>query len=186
MAAKPPDNFFKVLQALQYVCQKSAPCIKKVVDAWHTQQKQTQTPCIQPQVCSGIKGKPKLGSKPNASCPSCVNWGNAVEAVHYPQAPQIAWRNIDTTLLHGSVIEVCNGFALNLPSGQRPTKIADYDTASILKIMMGFGQFHHNNHATGNFPQPYQTIQKVSFNSGINQGNAMIWLSSRASIKLMS
>ena len=160
MAAKPPDNFIKVLQALQHVCQKSAPCIKKVVDTWHMQQKQTQTPCSQRQVCSRIKGKPKL----NTSCRSCVNWGKAVETVYYPQPPQIAWRNIDITLLHGSAIEVCNGFALNLPSGQRPTKMADYDAASILKIMMGFGQFHQSNQATSNFPQPYQTIQKVTFN----------------------
>ena len=153
---KPPDNFIKVLQALQHACQKSAPYLKQVVDTWYMQQKQTQKQCSQPLICSSIKGKPKS----NTSCSGCVNWGRAVEAVYYPPPAQIAWRNIDTTLLHGSAIEVCNGFALNLPSGQRPTKVADYDTASILKIMMGFGQFHQFNQPTS---KPYETIKKVMY-----------------------
>ena len=148
---KSPDNFIKVLQALQHACQKSTPYVKKVVDAWHAHQKQTQKQCSQPQICSGITGKPK-------SCSGCVDWGKAVEAAYYPKPAQIAWRNIDTTLLHNSAIEVCNGFALNLPSGQKPTKLTDYDTASILKIMMGFGPFHQSNQPTS---KPYDYIKKV-------------------------
>ena len=152
-----PVNFVKVLQALQHVCEKASPSIYKIVNIWHSYQKLSKKQCSQPQVCSKVKGKPK----PNTSCPECVKWGRVIETVHYARAPSITWTNINTSLLHGSAIEVCNGFALNLPSGQRPTQMCDYDTASILKIMMGFGEYHQNNQGTQNYPDPYLTIRKV-------------------------
>ncbi len=157
-----PVNFVKVLQALQHVCEKASPSIDKIVNIWHSYQKLSKTPCSQPHVCSTIRGKPK----PNTSCPECVKWAKDIETIFYPQPPQgqspsIAWKNINSSLLHGSAIEVCNGFALHLPAGQRPTQMCDYDTASILKIMMGFGLYHQNNQGTKNYPDPYQTIHKV-------------------------
>ncbi|XP_072018472.1 uncharacterized protein [Amphiura filiformis] len=159
MATKPsPVNFIKVLQALQHVCDKAIPSVDKVINNWHSYQKLSITPCSQPHVCSTVKGKPK----PNTSCPGCVKWGRAIEGVYCPQPPFITWKNIDSSLLHGRTVEVCSGFALHLPAGHRPTKISDYDTASILKIMMGFGEYHQNNQATPHYPDPYQTIHKVS------------------------
>ncbi|XP_072022690.1 uncharacterized protein [Amphiura filiformis] len=155
-------NYIKVLQALQLVCDKAIPSIDKVINAWHSSQTQSNSntqPCSQPEVCSTIKGKPK----PNASsCAGCYEWGRALERVYYPKPPFITWRNINSSLLHGSATEVCSGFALTLPPGRRPTQISDYDTASIIKIMLGFGEYHHNNQATQHYPDPYQTIRKVS------------------------
>ena len=154
-----PVNFVKVLQALQHVCDKAIPSIDKVVNVWHLYQKLSKQPCTQPQVCSKVKGKPK----PNTACAECAKWGRAIETVHYARAPSITWTNINSSLLHGSTIEVCNGFALNLPAGQRPTQMCDYDTASILKIMMGFGEYHQHNQGTQNYQAPYQTIRQVIF-----------------------
>ena len=100
------------------------------------------------------------------SCANCVNWGTALEGIYYHSNPlalkQLTWKNVNSSLIHGSHIEVANAFALNLPGGQRPTQFSDYDTAHILKIMLGCGEYHKHNAALPNFPQPYETIRKVS------------------------
>ena len=107
-------------------------------------------------------------SKPKqpASCANCVNWGTALEGIYYHSNPlalkQLTWKNVNSSLMHGSHIEVANAFALNLPGGHRPTQFSDYDTAHIMKIMLGFGEYHKHNAALPNFPQPYETIRKVS------------------------
>ena len=167
-----PDNLIRVLQGLQHVCQKAAASLESVVNTWHSQKKPTLNPCTctQHPICSAVNRKPKLGT----FCAECVKWVTCIEPVYYPQPqpqpgkitkkPPIAWKNINSSLLYCSAIEVCNGFALNLPAGQKPTQILDYDTASILKIMMGFGEFHHNDQATVNFPSPYQAISQVLIN----------------------
>ena len=170
--AATPYNFIRVLQGLQHVCQKAAPSLYGVVNTWHSQQKQTlnQCTCTQLLKSSAVKGKPNQGTP----CDECVKkLVTYIENVYYPQPPPpqaggkkkkppIAWKNIDSSNLYNSAIQVCNGFALNLPAGQKPTQICDYDTASILKIMMRFGEFHHNDQATTNFLHPYEAISKVN------------------------
>ena len=153
-----PDNLIRVLQGLQYFCQKAAPSLQNVVNKWHAHQIQTINPCTNPQACSAVKGKPK----PNASCAECVKWVKRIEGVYFPQPPFIAWKNINSSLLYTSEIEICNGFALHLPPGQRPTQISDYDTASILKLMLGFGEYHHQDQATQSFKSPHDVILEVS------------------------
>ena len=153
-----PDNLIRVLQGLQHFCQKAAPSLQNVVSTWHAHQKQTINPCTNPQICSAVKGKPKAG----ASCAECVKWVKRIESVYFPQPPFIAWKNVNSSILYNNAIEVCNGFALHLPPGQRPTQISDYDTASILKIMLGFGEYHHQNQATKIFKSPYDVVLEVS------------------------
>ena len=164
--ATPDNNLIRLLQGLQHACQKAAPSLQSAVDKWHSRQKQILkiSPCTQPNICCRVTGKPTS----ETSCAECVKWVTCIETVYYPQPsppnkPHIAWKNIDSSLLYNSTIQVCNGFALNLPSDHKPTQISDYDTASILKIMMGFGEFHHNNQGVPNFRSPHQTILEVRY-----------------------
>ena len=159
-----PGNFMLAIKAIQYVCSEAVTSVEKVVKTWHTYQKNLGLQaCTQSGVCATKKGKPKQP----ASCFNCANWGTALEGVYYmyhsnPQAlKQLTWKNVNSSLIHGSHIEVANAFALNLPGGQRPTQFSDYDTAHILKIMLGFGRYHGQNACLPNFPLPYETIQKV-------------------------
>ena len=157
-------NFVLAIKAIQYVCSEAVTSVERVVKAWHTYQRNLGLQaCTQPSVCTTKKGKPKQG----ASCFNCANWGTALEGVYYHNNPlvlnkQLTWKNVNSSLMHGSHIEVANAFALNLPGGQRPTQFSDYDTAHILKIMLGFGEYHrHNAILVPSFPLPYNTIQKV-------------------------
>ena len=153
---KLPDNFIRVLQALQHVCDKALPSLEGVIQAWHA--KQGTQSCTQPQQCP-TKGKPK----PPSSCGNCVQWAIPLETVCFSppnNKVQVTWKNVNPTLLHSNPIEVANAFALHLP--KRPTKFEDYDTASALKIMLGFGEFHQQNKPTAQFQDPYQIIKKVT------------------------
>ena len=157
------DNLVRVLRALQHVCLKAAPSIDYTIRKWHAKQifSSNLQPCRQPAKCL-TKGKPK----PSSSCQNCVQWGSALESAYYPQPtsgkpPPIAWKNVNPTLLCNSYIEVANGFALHLPAGQQPTRVEEYDTASILKVIIGFGECHQNNRPTPNCPNPVDVISKV-------------------------
>ena len=160
-----PDNFIRVLRGIYHVCQKAADSLQRCVSSWHLSQTQTNhlNCCTQPSICSKVRRKPKNST----SCTECTEWVQPIEDVFYPQPtppqkPNIVWTNIDSSLLYSSAIEVCNGFALKLPPGKtRPTQIVEYDPASILKIMLGFSEYHNNNTATLNFKDPHTTIQKV-------------------------
>ena len=153
------DNFIRVLQAILHVCQLAAGSVKKCVSTWHSDQIRNNhlKRCTQPHVCSKVKGKPKN----NTSCKECTDSAQAIVDVHYPSSPNIVWKNIDSSLLYDNAIEVCNGFALHLPPGDRPTQIDDYDTASILKIMCGFSEYHNNNTCTASNFYPCTTIGEV-------------------------
>ncbi|XP_072014252.1 uncharacterized protein [Amphiura filiformis] len=157
---QPPTNFLKVCQVLHYICKETAPELESAIRSWHARQIQTGLlQCaggMQAQPCP-TKCKPK--AKQN-SCQNCIQWGSALEKVAFKSA--VAWRNVDTSHLYTNPLEAANAFALHLPPGQSQTKIEDYDPASILKIMLGFGEFHQMNHGTGRYPDPYATINKVA------------------------
>ena len=160
------DNLVRVLQALHHVCLKAAPSIDYTIRKWHAKQifSSNLQPCTQPAKCI-TKGKPK---PPPSSCQNCVQWGSALERAYYPQPtsgkpPPIAWKNVNPTRLCNSYIEVANGFALHLPAGQQPTRMEEYDTASILKVMQRFGDCHLNNGPTPNYPNPVDVISKVLY-----------------------
>ena len=71
-----------------------------------------------------------------------------------PNLPQ--WANVNPTILHRDPVEVAKAFVLRLPQGQSYGSIGDFDSASVLMIMMRFEQFHHGDHAK------YGLIKKVS------------------------
>ena len=110
---------------------------------WHAQQNIGN--CIKPNCAT--TGKPK----PSTSCPNCVAWGNALLAAEYTNPSQgigtsIAWSNINPTLLSKDPVEVAKAFVLRLPKGEPPPKSFDeFDTASLLMIMMKFNDFHHGD-----------------------------------------
>ena len=155
-------NFVLAIKAIQYVCSEAVTSVERVVKAWHTYQKNLGLqPCTQLGVCMTKKGKPKQP----ASCFNCANWGTALEGVYYhnnPQAlKQLTWKNVNSPLIHDSHTEVANAFALTLPGGHKPTQFSEYDTAHILEIMLGFGEYHRHNSSLQSFSQPYETILKV-------------------------
>ena len=158
MTTSGKDNYVKTLECLNHVCLKATPCIQAAVKTWHTNQKTNTTdalqPCLQPATCSKIKGKPSTGK---GSCAKCIQWGNTVQSMYYPPHGNIGigWQNVDSALFYDSEIEVAKAFALRLPQGAHPAVFADFDVASTMKIMMGFGEFHQ--HTQGH----YEVIHKV-------------------------
>ncbi|XP_072052004.1 uncharacterized protein [Amphiura filiformis] len=160
----PPTNFFKLCQVLHYVCKETAPEVEAAIRSWHSNQIQgghllqcvgAAAGCRQSQSC-----KPK---RQLSSCSNCILCGSTLEKAAYKSPKSvIAWKNVNAHHLYTNPIEIAKAFALHLPSGQIPTKIEHLDPASILKIMLGFGEFHRRNHGTSNCPDPYGTIQKVN------------------------
>ena len=152
MASSPKQtthNFTKVFQALQYVSLEVAPILWDVIKKWHKVQISGIQRCIQPTVCPK-NVKPRSKGTRTLSCENCVKWGSALEKVHCRLADKssdIEWKNVDPTRLYDDPIEVCNAFAIFRPKHeQRPQRVQDYDIASVLKIIRGFGEFHqHQN-----------------------------------------
>ena len=150
------DRYLKTLEGLNYVCLQAVPCIQSTVQNWHAHQKTTNglQPCL--SASCPTKGKP---TRAKGACPNCILWGTAIESVYFPPTGKtgIQWQNLNPRLLGHDAIEVSKAFVLRLPHGANPKTFTDYDPASVLKIMMGFGEFH--NHTKGH----YDVISKVSF-----------------------
>ncbi|XP_072019348.1 uncharacterized protein [Amphiura filiformis] len=94
------------------------------------------------------------------SCQNCIQWCHAIESLFYTNGypkkdARVTWRNINPTRLFHDYVELAKAFAVSLPPGQSPTCFGDFDPASILKVMMKFGECHHNN------PVNHDVINKV-------------------------
>ncbi|XP_072016963.1 NLR family CARD domain-containing protein 4-like [Amphiura filiformis] len=148
------ENYVRCHQAVQLVCAEAIPCIQNVLTNWHKTLQQRLKPCISPQTCP-TKGKPKNGK---GSCNACVDWGDALEKVVYPpnSSGTLPWANINPTLLHTDPIEAAKVFVLRLQPGAVYTDVGDFDSASLIMIMMKFVEFHQGDVAT------YDTIKKVA------------------------
>ena len=164
------DTYYRCYKALHLVTHEAIPCVDNCLKVWHARQK--LAPCT--------TGNCPQGKKPKqpGSCQSCIDWGNAVEGILYqpaqsgqqpagPQPPgktQITWSNVASSKLCQSHVEAAKAFLLRLPkmpptvpSGavQTYSKLADFDSASLLMIMTRFKDFHGGDYDS------YQTIQKV-------------------------
>ena len=159
MASLNKDAFIRCHEAIHVVCESAVPCIKAVIQNWHAQKQLTIGTCTQPHQCPS-KGKPKPPPRPGGrpqpsrSCQTCINWGNAVETVEYTDLTQgiitsLAWTNVNPTVLSQDPVEVAKAFGIKLPKGQPPPVTFDeFDTASLLLMMMKFGEFHQRDHAS--------------------------------------
>ncbi|XP_072016974.1 uncharacterized protein [Amphiura filiformis] len=145
-------NYQRCQQAVQLVCSKAVPCIKNTLQIWHNRIKETLLPCTTPQVCSKVIGKPKL----QKSCNACIDWGKALEcAVYRPSSTgSLPWSNVDSTQLYAHPIEAAKIFVLRLQQGV--VDVDDFDSTSLIMIMMKFSEFHQGDMAK------YDTIKKVS------------------------
>ena len=161
MSGLDKDAFIRCHEAIHVVCSTAVPCIRSVIEKWHLQRKQTTGACTSPQQCPS-RGKPKPLSRPQPSCQACLDWGSALETVEYADqthgiVTSLAWTNIDPTLFFNDPVEVAKAFGIRLPKGEPPPKTFDeFDTASLLLIMMKFGEFHQHDHSS------YLIIKKVS------------------------
>ena len=167
MSGLDKDGFIRCHEAIHVVCSSAVPCIQTVIQNWHSQHQQTIGACTNPQQCPS-KGKPKPPPRPGGrpqpprSCQACVDWGSALETVEYTDQTRgivtsLAWTNIDPTILFQDPVEVTKAFGIKLFKGQPPPSTFDeFDTASLLLIMMKFGAFHQQDHNS------YQIIKKVS------------------------
>ena len=163
MANVNKDAFIRCHEAVHVVCESAVPCIETVIQNWHIQKQTTIGTCTNPHQCPS-KGKPKppTGGRPHPSCQACLDWGNALETVEYtdPSQPSIvtslAWTNINPTVLSQDPVEVAKAFSIKFPKGQpSPAAFDEFDTASLLLMMMKFGEFHKRDHAS------YLIIKKV-------------------------
>ena len=91
------------------------------------------------------------------SCTACNAWGNALEASVYPpnSSGSLPWQNINPTQLHADPIEAAKIFVLRLQPGAVYTDVGDFDSASLLMIMMKFKDFHLGDQLK------YNAIKKV-------------------------
>ena len=149
------SNFVRLHRAIQLVCDKALPCITDTLTKWHSNQLQVLHPCASPHQCP-VTGKPK----PGKSCQGCVDWGNALQTVYYPpiqpNVQNIQWSNVNPSLFHQDPVEVAKAFVLRLPSGKSYKSVGDFDAASLLMIMMRFGEFHGGNRSV------FDKIKEVS------------------------
>ncbi len=148
------ENFIRLHLALQMICSKSIPCISSVLTTWHSNQKQINMPCTNPQQCIR-KGKPR----PQKSCSACRAWRHAIESAYYPpkNVDRIQWQNIDPTRLHHDVVEVAKAFTFRLPGDKSHTSLGDFDVGSLLAIMLHVTDFHQGESIV------YDAIRKVLF-----------------------
>ena len=78
-----------------------------------------------------------------------------MESECYPPGKQVEWRNVHSTVLHKDPVEVAKGFLFRIPSGQNFTDFSDFDIGGILKLMMGFVDYHGGDQVC------YDKMQKV-------------------------
>ena len=158
MTSNDSDNYVRCHQAVQLVCEHSIPCIQNVLSKWHKNLQQTLSPCTAAHQCPG-KGKPKAIKQGKGSCNACVAWGNALEAAVYPpnSSGTLPWANINPSLLHKDPLEAAKIFVLRLQPGVVLTDVGDFDSASLLMIMMKFNDFHQGDQVK------YDIIKKVKF-----------------------
>ena len=101
---------------------------------------------------------PTTGGKPSpskGSCASCVSWGEAVKAEIYPPGGQIQWSNVNSTMFSANPFEVAKAFVHQMKPGKTYSTFGDFDSASLLMIMMGIKEFHQSDQAS------YTIIKKV-------------------------
>ena len=152
------DGYIRCCKALHLVVHQSIPCVDDIIRNWHTAQglpscgRPRPRPPTNPTTCKD-NGKPKVSS----SCPNCVAWAQAVENTYYPQAAKgnIQWSNINPLCLPTSHVEVAKAFVLRLPRDKQVLNVEDFDSASLLKIMMNFVVFH------GGDSSKFDIIKKV-------------------------
>lgn len=154
-----PDKFafIRCHEAVHVISKFSVQCIESVITNWHSKNQSIGT-CANPKCTPKLKCKPKQPT----SCKVCISWGNALEAVEYTDQTHrifssLAWININPTVLSQDPVEVAKAFGIKLPKGDPPpSKFKEFDTASLLLMMMKFGEFHGRDHTE------YQIIKKVS------------------------
>ena len=145
------NNYVKVCEAVQVLCSVSLPTIRACVEAWHQSHQSMMHACQTPSNCPSYK-KPTTKS---GACQACIDWGNALESEYYPPGKDIQWRNVDATLLHKDPVEAAKGFVFIIPDKQNCTEFDDLDIGGVLKLMMGFANYHGGDRTC------YDKMQKV-------------------------
>ena len=132
-------NFIRCHEAIQLICSLSMPLVRLSIEQWHQMMQTHLQNCTTPH-CPA-KGKPNAK---RGSCPSCVQWGVALQNTHSPSQNLVnpQWPNVNPTLLHKDPVEVAKAFVLRLPKGHICRSFGDFDVASILMMMVHFKGFH--------------------------------------------
>ena len=134
------------------MCYLSLPTIQDCVEKWHQNHTSMLQACTSPNKCPAYK-PPSAKSR---SCQACIGWGKAVESEFYPHGKPIQWKNVNATLLHKDPVEVAKGFVFIIPDGQSCTDFSDFDIGGILKLMIGFADYHGGDQVC------YEKMKKVT------------------------
>ena len=153
-----PDasNYVKVCEAVQVLCHFSLHTIQACVEAWLQSHRLKMQTCRTPSKCPSYK-KP---IKKSGACQACIDWGKALELECYPPGKDIQWRNVNATLLHKDPVEAAKGFAFIIPDKQSCTEFGDLDIGGILKLMMGFADYHEGDQICHDKIQRVQAIRR--------------------------
>ena len=141
-------DFTRLHEAIQFICDKSVPCIQYVLQTWHDAQKLDLPPCDSPHQCSAkTNKKPKVGK----FCSGCVAWTGAIQTAYYPpiksDTQNMFWSNADISRLHLDFVEVAKTFVLRMSADndKHVASLDQFDAASLLRLMMHFGAFHRED-----------------------------------------
>ncbi|XP_072047935.1 uncharacterized protein [Amphiura filiformis] len=145
------DYFQQCLHGYQLVCAEAVlPCVENTINKWHAEKKATLQPC---------QMSPKCVYPP--TCQACIDWILEIKSARWLSggvSPQLTWSNIEPSRIHDDPVEVAKAFCFRLPSASlKLTKsFRDFDSASLLQILMRFGECHKCN------VENYSIIKKVA------------------------
>ena len=120
------------------MCYISVPTIQDCVENWHQNYQPQMQACKTPSKCPAYRPP----STKSGSCTACIGWRNVLESECYPLGKPIQWRNVNPTLLHKDPVEVAKGFVFISPDAQNCRDFSDFDIGGILKLKMGFADYH--------------------------------------------
>ncbi|XP_072047932.1 uncharacterized protein [Amphiura filiformis] len=140
------DYFAQCMQGFHLVGKDAVlPCVENVITKWHAEKKATLQPCQMSPKCTNYAAE----DPPN--CQNCSNWTLAIRSAVWlpegqlklnPQRLQLQFGNVDLFRMHDDPLEVAKVFALRLPPGHSIKSFSDLDLASLLQILMRFGECH--------------------------------------------
>ncbi len=148
------EYFQQCHQGYQLVCREAVlPCVEKVITRWHAQMKTSLPPC---------QKSPKCTAYPPTDCQDCIDLILAIKSARWlagGSSPQLTWSYCIPTEAYDDPVEVAKIFCSRLPHARLNLikSFSDFDCASLLQVLMGFGECHNES------LENYSIIKEVQY-----------------------